>query len=188
MKILSKEEGEIWLQKSSLPIEGADLRIFYKNSMVYEYIQTNGKIIALAKFISNYFEVVNEEGALWITDWDIYPENMDLFTIFRKGLNEKRTLQEAPFHVFDGAEKDKLENFIDIAMFFTWDTYLILPKRGIVFSPNDENLHVSCKEKEDYQQFKEYFNSMDFKDITDYWNKRMAKIKSEQNPQETNLL
>ena len=148
--------------------------------MVYQYIQTPGKIIGSAKFVADFFGQIAEEGALWITDWSFSYENMNLFTKFRKGLNEKRTIQQAPFHIFDKSEQDDLESLMDLVMFNTWDTYLILPNRGFVFSPNDENFYVSCKKEADYQEFKDFFKHWGFKDITDQEKKRIAKFKSEQ--------
>jgi hypothetical protein len=165
LKIISKEEGENWLQGRSLPTDGGILRKYYKNSTVYQYIQTPGKIIGLSKFVADYFFQNAEEGALWITDWSFSYENMNLFTKFRKGLNEERTIQQAPFHIFDKNDRDDLESMMDLVMFNTWDTYLILPNRGIVFSPNDELLHVSCKEEVDLKEFKEFFKHYGFKKI-----------------------
>lgn len=176
MKISTNEDAKNWIQSFDLPTKGLELRIHFKNSVVYEYEQSSGGIICLAQFVSQLFEEKEEQAAFWITDWDISYENMNLFNIFRKGLNEERSLPEASFHLFEVGEKDKLECFLDLAMLFTWDAYLIFPKSGIVFSPNDEFLHVSCKENSDIKKFEEYFKHMDFKDITDQWNKRMARV------------
>jgi hypothetical protein len=181
MKIFSNKEGENWLQSHQLPIKGAELRVLYKKSMVYQYDKHAQSEIVLAKLIADYVRDIGEEVAFWITGWTIENENMNLFNRFRKGMNEERTLREASFHIFDKSEVADLESLMDLAMFFTWDSYLILPNRGIVFSPNDDFLHVTCKEEGDAKKFKEFFEQLKYKDITEYWRDRMAKLKEIKN-------
>jgi hypothetical protein len=117
-------------------------------------------------------DATNENGVFWISDWSFTYENMNLFTMFRKGLGEKRKLDDASFHFFTKRDYGNLESLMVMAMFFTWDSYLILPKRGLVFSPNDNFLHVSCRMRTDKRKIEKMFKWMKLSDWTKWWKDR----------------
>ncbi len=78
MKIVNRKEGEQWLQNHNLPIEGRELRKFFKNSSEFIMRSASSSQIKLAEFLVGYIDDCEEEAALWIKDWAIGDEKMNL--------------------------------------------------------------------------------------------------------------
>ena len=167
MKIFTAQEGEKWLQGHQLPIERGEIRFLYKKYILaYLFPLTIGSKTILSESIAERMGEGEGDGAFWITDWGISYENMNLFDGYRKSLNENRSLEEAPFHVFNKADKKELECLLDLAMYFFWDAFLISPNREVsVYISHDDYIDVTCKNENDYKKYRELFEWMKFKEI-----------------------
>jgi hypothetical protein len=72
-----------------------------------------------------------DECLLWITLWGIWPssENWPAYYQTRGAEGELRSLDVAPGHLFQPAERGKLENFVCLVIENAWDA-CVLPVRG----------------------------------------------------------
>ncbi len=126
MKILSNEDGLVWLARNYQIEEGSSLSSFFGHSVAYLIPADSGRKTAIARALRA--SVGNaSEGLLWITGWGVWPssENMNLFDGYRKSLGEHRSLQDAPFHLFTGSNSVELECLLDLILYFFWDAILI---------------------------------------------------------------
>lgn len=72
-----------------------------------------------------------DECLAWATDWDVWPnaENWPRYYAWRGRCGERRSLAEAPGHVFAHGDAGELRNFLAHVLECGWDVTL-LPYRG----------------------------------------------------------
>ena len=76
-----------------------------------------------------------DECLLWITAWGIWPSSEDWPTFYaaRGSRGERRSLSDAPGHVFASAEADALETFLTLVIEQGWDAELLIaPNPNVV--------------------------------------------------------
>jgi hypothetical protein len=80
-----------------------------------------------------------EACLLWVTDWNIWEENLHLYYRLRQSYGDPRLLHEAPGHLFLGYEGPDLVSFLEVAVLCGWDAHL-LPGAGYAraFVSHDE--------------------------------------------------
>lgn len=106
------------------------------------------------------------QGVLWITGIGSAVEDINLFDGYRKGLNETRTLEEAPFHVFDKSDLFELECLLILVLFYELFVYLIFPNLETVIYINESwFIDVTCKNNNNYKKYRELFEGLGFKEI-----------------------
>ena len=72
-----------------------------------------------------------DECLAWATDWDVWPneENWPRYYGWRDRFGERRSVAEAPGHVFNNSDVGELNSFLAHALECGWDVTL-LPSRG----------------------------------------------------------
>jgi hypothetical protein len=77
-----------------------------------------------------------DQCLLWITEWGIWSSSEDWpkYYAIRGSLGEKRSLAEAPGHLFETNDTALLEDILGIVLMFGWDAHL-LPSRGTSLHP-----------------------------------------------------
>ncbi len=80
----------------------------------------------LSTFLAESLEAF-DNCLLWVTQWGVWPssENLHLFYRLREAYGERRRLPDAPGHLFLGYERADLTTFIELALLFGWDFYLL---------------------------------------------------------------
>ena len=110
--------------------------------------------VGLARLIANTF--LNRGPALlWITEYGIWGslEHIDLFVRYRLSYGEKRTISEAPVHVFESEDdRDAFMSILCLGFFFGWGGEIVGLDRALAitfnhdewiqyrFAPGQENL------------------------------------------------
>jgi hypothetical protein len=80
----------------------------------------SGVQIALSKLFA-YLLRGSFPVCLYVTGWGIATEHFDLFLRYRHSLGEKRSLMEAPVHLFERTDEDALISILCLVFFFSWD-------------------------------------------------------------------
>jgi|SRR5208282_2443627 len=124
MKILTKEDARERLKGKTL-----EAFITYVSSQLqlaggtYSTPVNSGKQIALSKLFA-YLMLKDSPVCLYVTDWGIATEHLDLFYGYRRSVGDLRLLMEAPVHVFERTEEDALVSVLSMVFFFSWDAWL----------------------------------------------------------------
>ena len=73
-------------------------------------------------------------GLLWINEFGVWPssENMELFNGYRGYLGERRSLLEAPGHVFGAGDLVALQCLTALSLYFSWDAFLVEGSQQLV--------------------------------------------------------
>ena len=68
----------------------------------------------------------------WATDWDVWPneENWPRYYAWRARFGERRSVGEAPGHLFDGNDRADLTAFLAHVLECGWDVTLLPSKSG----------------------------------------------------------
>ncbi len=96
----------------------------------------SGAKVALARVIANTF-LERGPALLWITEFGIWSsaEHMDLFDKYRLSSGEKRTVADAPVHLFDSTDdQDAFISFLCLCLFFIWGFEIISLDRSIAMT------------------------------------------------------
>jgi hypothetical protein len=125
MKILSKDDAALamnvesldhWLEQvSEVPPTGAPQKL-PKESRA----QT-----ALAKLLA--YLLLRDSGVhLYLSRWSQNPtsEHLDLMYGYRRSVGETRTLSEAPVHLFEANERERLVSVLCLVLYFGWDAWI----------------------------------------------------------------
>jgi hypothetical protein len=82
----------------------------------------SGAKLGVARTIANTFLDAGPT-VLWINDAGVWPsaEHMDLFSRYRLSHGERRTLSEAPVHIFESiGDRDAFISILCLSLFFVW--------------------------------------------------------------------
>jgi hypothetical protein len=150
MQIFSKSEGTERLAKLDVKFSDISWKDRYGNGpMSFAIPADTGKKTALAKLLADLV-TTDSEVILWITGYGIWPssENMALFDGYRGSLGEKRSVGEAPVHLFVNSEAKKVECVLALALYFFWDAFLLNHSGGVLIElSHDEILDVRVRDK-----------------------------------------
>jgi len=90
------------------------------------------------------------ERLLWITQWGVWPssENWPLYRRLRASFGDQGDLAEAPGHLFSKDEVDDLASFLQLAVLFGWEGYVLTDwdRAGIFFS-HDEWFEIRAQDQ-----------------------------------------
>jgi hypothetical protein len=158
MRVISDVECRDWLKTNSgtdLTPEGVQEQ--FEHAVTYRLPCDTGKKTALGRALVGLLQI-NSPGVFWITATGIWPssENMALFDGYRRSLGERRSIREAPAHVFDGSDLTQLECLLDLALYFYWDSVLIQgDKRVAVKTSHDEYVSIRTKDRDRLSQIEQ---------------------------------
>jgi hypothetical protein len=114
----------------------------------------------LSRYIASYVEPF-DECLLWVTLFGVWSssENLHLFYRLRESYGERRMLAMAPAHLFLSHEKADLATFIELALLFGWDFYVLpsAPAYRTAFVSHDEFLLLCTDEKPAAEEAKTAF-------------------------------
>jgi len=120
MKILNKEDARVLLDGRSLDGFVTGLYELPILEGTYSTPVRSGMQIALARLLA-YLFLRESAPCLYVRNWGIANEHMDLFRGYRSSLGERRSLIEAPVHVFDTVDDDAFISLMCMVLFFSWD-------------------------------------------------------------------
>src|SRR5262249_24892266 len=99
---------------------------------------------------------------LWVTAWDIWrsSENLHLYYTLRQSYGDRRLIPDAPGHLFLQHENHDLVTFVELALLFGWDAYVLSDlKYGKAFISHDSWVGVWRTATSDLEAVSEDFRS-----------------------------
>jgi hypothetical protein len=153
MWCLTKEESRDWCEGRGLTLDAAAHPVVdgRAHSIITPFSGTNfSKLLWLSDVLAAGL-VPFDECLLWVTLWGVWSssENWHLFYRLRETYGERRRLWHAPGHLFLKHESPDLTTFIQLALIFGWDFYLIpAPGYHAAFVSHDEYLKFSTNDGE----------------------------------------
>ena len=166
MQILTKQEGDSWIKKHLGDVLWkSNLKELYAIHIDYLLIPDSGEKISLARNVVNGLQL-KTEACFVIDEHGVWPssENPYLFYQYRKALNEKRTILEAPYHIFDNSDMKDIECLLDFALLFFWDSYIVEPNlKYVIKTSHDEYLAIYAEDKRIFDHFKEIIDKYELK-------------------------
>jgi hypothetical protein len=118
--------------------------------------QTTSRLFALSSYITSAI-TQGDSCLLWITQSGVWPssENMHLYYRLRGSHGDRRLLHEAPGHLCLKHETDDLTTFLQLALLFGWDAYLLPSSDHLaVFCSHDEFLECYSRSSDQLAEFK----------------------------------
>lgn len=88
----------------------------------YSIPPDSGRKTALSRLFA-YLLLKTPNVCIYVSGWGVWEssENLDLFYGYRRSFGEKRTLLEAPMHVFEHSEERTFVSILSMALYFVWD-------------------------------------------------------------------
>ena len=143
MRCLTKRESQGWCAERGFRLTNEGEPIIDKRAhgvTVSLSAISWSRLTYLSRFIASYLEPF-DECLLWVTLWGVWnsSENLHLYYRVRESHGERRQLEDAPGHLFLKHESVDLATFIQMALLFGWDFYLLpRPTYHSAFVSHDE--------------------------------------------------
>lgn len=143
MWYLTQQESRVWSEGHGFRMDSSGYPVIgeRKHSVVTPLSGVNwSKLTGLSEYIASYL-VPFDKCLLWVTLWGVWgsSENLHLFYRLRESYGEHRQLADAPGHLFLKHESSDLATFIQLALIFGWDFYLLTsPTYQTAFVSHDE--------------------------------------------------
>jgi hypothetical protein len=142
MHCLTDTECQEWLRQEN--IDAVDARGLPEVVGDYEVFFEAPKDARTQHTLAHeMIEWIGEIGTalLWLSDWPFAaPSENALVTALRCGHGERRSLIDAPGHLFRAEERNELVGWVFLMMGFGWDAYLFVsPFRGSMFQTSHED-------------------------------------------------
>jgi hypothetical protein len=122
-----------------------------KHSVITTLAELNWtRLTWLSEYVASYLAPF-DKCLLWVTLWGVWgsSENFHLFYRLRESYGEHRQLEDAPGHLFLKHESADLATFIELALIFGWDFYLLTsPTYRTAFVSHDEYIQF-CTDNEE---------------------------------------
>ena len=140
MKIISKEEAQIWCHHHHIAMNDRGLPERRDFPTKFDIPVDAGQRVYL---VSERMSAFREEPSLlvWFDDWSVWPygQRMHIFERLRLSYGETRRLIDSPGHVFESAEIEDAISFVTLAVLFLWDCYVLTPeRRKLLYFSHDE--------------------------------------------------
>lgn len=145
----------MWFLTSAESAEWAKGRGFelYDNGTPFHHMVNHVVDIGLYKYkVSQYLwlsRVVGgavepfEECLFWITEWQVWDSDLNLYYRLRTSHGDRRRLVDASGHLFAWHERNELASFVYLALLFGWDCHLLpAPGYSTAFISHDEYVKV----------------------------------------------
>ena len=168
MRILSSQEGKLWLSANADRVSEVDTASSLPFSVSYELPKDTGRKTMLARCLAELLVNRADESFLWITDWGAWPNlsNMDLFYGYRKSLGENRPLIEAPFHVFRQSDVEKFGSLLDLSLYFLWDSVLGASGWDVAVSTShDETIEIHTRQASEINEITSALDGLELQQI-----------------------
>ena len=143
-KIYNEEQIKPWAATHGLDLDA--LNLGFRNAVRQSFFSVPGdagRKAALARGIAGLYS--GDTVLLWVFLTGVWDdrENEFLFQLLRRAVGEERSLWEAESHVFGPDDRDYLEAFMAVCIYFTWD-FLVVSSSGELFVAfdNDSGLRV----------------------------------------------
>ncbi len=156
MKCLTHNECKDWSSKRLIQIKDNELIFFSSDPIFIRIPKHSSRQAVLASLIINLPEVFNG-GLLWLKEWGVWPsqESRVLIDRFRLSYNEKRSLNEAPGHLFYLDEKEEALGILRLVILFGWGAYFIKEDGNYLsFVSHDELTIIDSKNREKLAEIK----------------------------------
>ena len=147
MWYLSNEESQEWCRRSGLQLDEESRPVIGTRTHCIKKSLSELKVLRLtwvSRWIAEYLEPFNE-CLLWVTLWGVWnsSENFHLYYRLRESYGDCRQLAKAPGHLFGSHESSDLATFIELALLFSWDFYLLTsPEYQTAFVSHDEFMEL----------------------------------------------
>jgi hypothetical protein len=147
MWCLSNEESQDWCRRIGLQLDEENRPILRTRAHCVEKSLAELKVLRLtsmSRWIAEYLQPF-DECLLWVTLWDVWnsSENFHLYYRLRESYGDRRRLSAGPGHLFGGHESSDLATFIELALLFGWDFYLLTsPEYQTAFVSHDEFMQL----------------------------------------------
>ena len=147
MWYLSNEEAKDWCLGRGLQIDEERRPVISTRAHCITKSLTQLKPLRLtwmSRWIAEYLQPY-QECLLWVTLWDVWnsSENFHLYYRLRESYGDRRQLSAAPGHLFGSHESSDLATFIELALIFGWDFYLLTsPEYQTAFVSHDEFMQL----------------------------------------------
>lgn len=137
---------------------GEDLHTKFLFKSRYIIPKDSGRKTALSREIIHVLKESGiDKGCFEINDFGVWPssENQDIFYGYRLSLGEKRSILEAPYHLFTTSDYVQLESLFAISLYFFWDTLIVDEINTLLIeTSNDEVISVYTVDKKLQERFK----------------------------------
>jgi len=152
MWCLTREEAERWFEGCGGKCGPRGPNIDHAKHAIQEslaernWAQLTNFSQCLVKFVQPF-----DHCLLWVTTWGVWrsSENLHLFYRLRDSYGERRQLPDAPGMMFLAYEGADLATFVELALIFGWDFYLLpLERYGTAFVSHDEYLQLFTDDAE----------------------------------------
>jgi hypothetical protein len=148
MKILTKEGARELLKGKTL--DGFAAQLSGQLRLVegaYSTPASSGVQIALSKLFA-YMVLRDSPVCLYVTDWGVATEHLDLFYGYRRSFADSRLLIDAPLHVFERTEEEAFVSVLSMAFFFSWDVWVFdLAGRWLLRTSHDGWFEVRARDE-----------------------------------------
>jgi hypothetical protein len=168
VRIISEAECGAWLsERMQQPFSWSRAERDYRCGVAYLLPSDVGRRTALSRALGTLADC-SREGLFWITEWGVFPsaENMALFDGYRRSLFEKRRLHEAPGHLFEEDDRQRLECLLDLTLYFFWDGSMFDAGAVWVRLSHDEVLSINARDEASLQRWHESLRRYELKELT----------------------
>src|SRR2546421_11588071 len=157
MRFLERNEIEEWCAARGLPLadDGVlpdDPALVHAKRATYARGHRSGREWAVAAACVQALGRW-DECLLWVRGWGIWPssENWPAYYALRGARGERRSLDKAPGHLFDGDEKEAFVRFLAQVMENAWDAdVLVVPRIKRIHVSHDEWLELRSTTPTDF--------------------------------------
>lgn len=121
----------------------------------YSIPRDSGAKTALSRVFA-YLLLRKPSVCIYVSGWGVWgsSENLDLFYGYRRSFGEKRTLMEAPVHLFEQSEEDTFVSILCMVFYFVWDAWVFdVEGKALVRISHDEWLEVRTDDEDARKEF-----------------------------------
>ena len=147
MWYLTNEESQTWCRRSGFQLDEESRPVIKTRVHCITKSLSRlkpSRLTWMSRWIAEYLEPF-DECLLWVTLWDVWnsAENFHLYYRLRESYGDRRQLSAGPGHLFGCHEGSDLATFIQLAIIFGWDFYLLTsPEYQTAFVSHDEFMQL----------------------------------------------
>lgn len=160
MQTLSIEEAEAIFRVEDLGSFFGDVNWRLADPVPSNFIPADSAAkVGLARILANTF-LDRGPTILWITETGIWGslEHIDLFNRYRLSNGEKRSIRDAPVHMFSPeTDRDSLISILCLALFFSWGFEIMSQDRNLAMTVSHDEW-IEYRFAPGQESFVSYFN------------------------------
>ena len=153
MRCLTALEQKEWLATND-QVESPYSKSAISKGKFYRQFCAPPRLAQVEAFASHFLDIWKSgEALLVVTDWPLYrPYEMKLIDLIRMAHGEKRSLIDAPGHLFSLNEKNDLISFFGLSVAYYWSAYLYPPSAKVtLFNWEGEIFDYWTDDSENYE-------------------------------------